>query len=92
MKCGPESNLNRRQRQECEAGHPEESRSGEFEERKKGWKRLLELEQTEQTRGLGAARLGAIDAIRKLGCSTVKLPYNARSAEVAGLLTARFLP
>jgi hypothetical protein len=26
-------------RQGCEAGHPEESRSGEFEERKKGWKR-----------------------------------------------------
>lgn len=32
-------NLYRRHRQECEAGHPEESRSGEFEERKKGWKR-----------------------------------------------------
>jgi hypothetical protein len=32
-------NLYRRHRQECEAGHPEETRSGEFEERKKGWKR-----------------------------------------------------
>jgi integrase len=32
-------NLYRRHRQECEGGHPEESRSGEFEERKKGWKR-----------------------------------------------------
>jgi integrase len=32
-------NLYRRHRQECEAGHPEESRSGEFEERKKGWRR-----------------------------------------------------
>ena len=32
-------NLYRRHRQECEAGHPEESRSGEFEERKKAWKR-----------------------------------------------------
>jgi integrase len=32
-------NLYRRHRQECEAGHPEELRSGEFEERKKGWKR-----------------------------------------------------
>src|SRR5579863_1117271 len=32
-------NLYRRHRQECEAGRPEESRSGEFEERKKGWKR-----------------------------------------------------
>ncbi|MCU1259589.1 MAG: hypothetical protein JWO80_2474, partial [Bryobacterales bacterium] len=32
-------NLYRRHRQECEAGHPTESRSGEFEERKKGWKR-----------------------------------------------------
>jgi integrase len=32
-------NLYRRHRQECEAGHPAESRSGEFEERKKGWKR-----------------------------------------------------
>lgn len=32
-------NLYRRHRQECEAGHPEESRSGEFEERRKGWKR-----------------------------------------------------
>jgi len=31
--------LYRRHRQECEAGRPEESRSGEFEERKKGWKR-----------------------------------------------------
>jgi integrase len=32
-------NLYRRHRQECEGGHPEESRSGEFEERKKAWKR-----------------------------------------------------
>lgn len=32
-------NLYRRHRQECEGGHPKESRSGEFEERKKGWKR-----------------------------------------------------
>lgn len=32
-------NLYRRHRQECEAGHSEESRSGAFEERKKGWKR-----------------------------------------------------
>ena len=32
-------NLYRRHRKECEGGHPEESRSGEFEERKKGWKR-----------------------------------------------------
>src|SRR5271163_4230354 len=32
-------NLYRRHRQECEAGLTEESRSGEFEERKKGWKK-----------------------------------------------------
>lgn len=32
-------NLYRRHRQECEGRHPEESRSGEFEERRKGWKR-----------------------------------------------------
>jgi site-specific recombinase XerD len=32
-------NLYRRHRLECEAGYPEESRSGEFEERKKSWKR-----------------------------------------------------
>ena len=32
-------NLYRRHRQECEAGHPEESRSGEFEERSKKWMR-----------------------------------------------------
>jgi integrase len=32
-------NLYRRHRQECEAAHPLESRSGEFDERKKGWKR-----------------------------------------------------
>jgi integrase len=32
-------NLYRRHRLDCEAGHPEEFRSGEFEERKKGWKR-----------------------------------------------------
>ena len=32
-------NLYRRHRHECDAGHPEESRSGEFEERKKGWRR-----------------------------------------------------
>jgi choline dehydrogenase-like flavoprotein len=29
----------RRHRRDCKTGHPEESRSGEFEERKKGWKR-----------------------------------------------------
>ena len=32
-------NLYRRHRQGCEAGRQEESRSGEFDERKKGWKR-----------------------------------------------------
>jgi len=32
-------NLYRRHRAECEAGHSEQYRSGEFEERKKGWKR-----------------------------------------------------
>ncbi|MGA9670510.1 MAG: tyrosine-type recombinase/integrase [Terracidiphilus sp.] len=32
-------NLYRRHRAECEAGHPEQFRSGEFEERRKGWKR-----------------------------------------------------
>ena len=32
-------NLYRRHRPDCEAGHPEESRSGEFEERRRGWKR-----------------------------------------------------
>lgn len=32
-------NLYRRHRQECSAGHPEESRSGELEERSKRWKR-----------------------------------------------------
>ena len=32
-------NLYRRHRRDCKAGHPEESRSGEFEEHKKGWKR-----------------------------------------------------
>ncbi|HEY2382348.1 MAG TPA: tyrosine-type recombinase/integrase [Terriglobia bacterium] len=32
-------NLYRRHRQECETGHAAESRSGEFEERKKGWKK-----------------------------------------------------
>ena len=32
-------NAYRRHRRECPARHPEESRSGEFEERKKGWKR-----------------------------------------------------
>src|SRR6516225_8156080 len=31
--------LYRRHRQQCEAARPLESRSGEFEERKKGWKR-----------------------------------------------------
>jgi integrase/recombinase XerD len=32
-------NLYRRHRRDCKAGHLEESRSGEFEERKKNWKR-----------------------------------------------------
>lgn len=31
--------LYRRHRRDCKAGHSEESRSGEFEERKKGWNR-----------------------------------------------------
>ena len=29
----------RRHRQECEGGHPQNSRTSEFEERKKGWRR-----------------------------------------------------
>ncbi len=32
-------NLYRRHRRDCSAGHAEESRSGELEERKKNWKR-----------------------------------------------------
>lgn len=32
-------NLYRRHRLECEAGHPEDSRSGDWEERRRGWKR-----------------------------------------------------
>jgi integrase len=32
-------NLYRRHRIECEAGHPEDLRSGEWEERRRGWKR-----------------------------------------------------
>ena len=32
-------NLYRRHRPECEGGHPEDLRSGEWEERRKGWKR-----------------------------------------------------
>jgi len=32
-------NLYRRHRRDCNAGHPEESRSGEFDERKKSWRR-----------------------------------------------------
>jgi hypothetical protein len=32
-------NLYRRHRPGCEAGYPEERRSGEFDERKRGWKR-----------------------------------------------------
>jgi hypothetical protein len=31
--------LYRRHRKECEGGHPEDSRSGEFEEARRGWKR-----------------------------------------------------
>jgi hypothetical protein len=31
--------LYRRHRGECEAGHPEDSRSSEFEEHRRGWKR-----------------------------------------------------
>src|SRR5580658_7441423 len=31
--------LYRRHRRDCKAGHPEEFHSGEFDERKKGWKR-----------------------------------------------------
>src|ERR1017187_7449481 len=32
-------NLYRRHRRGCKAGHPEEFHSGEFDEKKKGWKR-----------------------------------------------------
>src|SRR5438874_307690 len=31
--------LYRRHRKECEGGHPEDSRSGEFEEGRRGWKK-----------------------------------------------------
>jgi hypothetical protein len=59
-------NLYRRQRQECEGGRPEDSRSGEFEEREKVWKtlRLLlcvrhsERHLQTQIHGQGASREG----------------------------------
>jgi len=31
--------LYRRRRKECEGGHPEDARTGEFEEGRRGWKR-----------------------------------------------------
>ncbi|HJY07699.1 MAG TPA: hypothetical protein VJ323_15385, partial [Bryobacteraceae bacterium] len=43
--------LYRRHRKECEGGHPEDSRSGEFEEGRRGWKKCGCLIHTSGTLG-----------------------------------------
>src|SRR5208282_4414998 len=43
--------LYRRHRKECEGGHPEDSRSGEFEEGRRGWKRCACLIHASGTLG-----------------------------------------
>jgi len=43
--------LYRRHRKECEAGHPEEARSGEFEEGRRGWKKCACLIHVSGTLG-----------------------------------------
>lgn len=43
--------LYRRHRQECEGGHPEDSRSGEFEEGRRGWKKCACLIHVSGTLG-----------------------------------------
>ena len=43
--------LYRRHRKECEGGHPEDSRSGEFEEGRRGWKKCACLIHASGTLG-----------------------------------------
>src|SRR5713226_8525806 len=43
--------LYRRHRKECEGGHPEDARSGEFEEGRRGWKRCACLIHASGTLG-----------------------------------------
>jgi len=43
--------LYRRHRTECEGGHPEDARSGEFEEGRRGWKRCACLIHVSGTLG-----------------------------------------
>src|SRR5271166_2237206 len=44
-------NLYRRHRKECEGGHPEDTRSGEFEEGRRGWKKCACLIHVSGTLG-----------------------------------------
>jgi lactoylglutathione lyase len=63
--------LYRRHRKECEAGHPEDSKSGEFEEGRRGWKRCgcpihasgnirgkLDAAMSQRRQGLGKSLAG----------------------------------
>jgi hypothetical protein len=43
--------LYRRHRKECEGGHPEDTRSGEFEEGRRGWKKCACLIHVSGTLG-----------------------------------------
>ena len=43
--------LYRRHRKECEGGHPEDARSGEFEEGRRGWKKCACLIHVSGTLG-----------------------------------------
>src|SRR5260370_21533351 len=43
--------LSRRHRKECEGGHPEDARSGEFEEGRRGWKKCACLIHVSGTLG-----------------------------------------
>ncbi len=48
--------LYRRHRTECEGGHPEDSRSGEFEEGRRGWKKCACLIHVSGTLGGKSSR------------------------------------
>jgi len=63
-------NLYRRHRRECKAGHPEQSFSSEFEERKKGWKRWSIVCRQKRVDGKNGLISPAPHALRSMTSAT----------------------
>ena len=87
--CRPNSKLYRRHRKECEAGNPEESRTGQFDEGRRGWRKCRCLIHAVGTLGgkFSRKQTGRTDLDSKEDCASelVCRKLNITGSNVAAL-------